>query len=204
MYQRLSRDCVLSLGNAPCMDLSAQIPPFKSQPLVLVRRGGKVSLNTIVSSLLSPSASTAFPLSGCRTETSAKIPVAEQTDGKLWNTTEETQRSTERAGIYVHVTEEEVSMRERGHMCWSAWMWVKKKSKQESHTWEKNHFSWRIERLPTQGEWSAVSPLCTEDYIDYRSVDVHAAQATSMLINLPAFPIHIQTSKEALIFFFLF
>lgn len=79
---------MLSSGNAqPCRDLNAQIRTSKSQTSGL-GQGGKVSLNVIVSSLLSPSASRAslsLSLSGCgcRTETSAKIPVAKQTDWKL-------------------------------------------------------------------------------------------------------------------------
>ena len=65
-----------------CTDSNIQIPTSG------LGQGGKVSLNAIVSSLLSPSASRAslsLSLSGCgcRTETSAKIPVAKQTDWKL-------------------------------------------------------------------------------------------------------------------------
>lgn len=52
---------------------------------------------------------------------------------------------------------------------------------EESHTWERtNHSSRRIARLPTQSEQSITSPLCAEDYIDYRSVHPHAVRAPSM------------------------
>lgn len=52
----------------------------------------------------------------------------------------------------------------------------------ESHTWEKtNRCWWRIERLPTQGEWRALSPSRTADHIDYTPADAYAARATSLL-----------------------
>lgn len=61
-----------------CTDSTIQIPTSGLGWGV----GGKVSLNTIVSSLLSPSASTASLSVAAGQETSAKIPVAEQTDGE--------------------------------------------------------------------------------------------------------------------------
>lgn len=62
-----------------CTNSTIQIP---TSGLGWGGRGGKASLNTIVSSLLSPSASTASLSVAAGQETSAKIPVAEQTDGE--------------------------------------------------------------------------------------------------------------------------
>lgn len=63
-------------------------------------QGGKVSLNAIVSSLLSLLSLQSISLSrcGCRTETSAKIPVAKETDLKLWKRESPKKNTGKRSG----------------------------------------------------------------------------------------------------------
>lgn len=135
---------MLSSGNAqPCRDLNAQILTSKSQTSGL-GQGGKVSLNVIVSSLLSPSASRAslslslsvavaagrrrqqrFPWLSRQT---GSYEIMKQHRGARKEMHRRTERERERACMHycicVHVTE--ARMRERGHMCMSVRMGLRK------------------------------------------------------------------------------
>lgn len=160
-----------SLGNAQMAMQGFKLTDFNSQiPTSGLGQGVKVSLNAIVSPLLSLCASRpSLSHCGCRTETSVKIPVAKDMTCERWKR-EPPKRSgkcrerVRKRQEYMHFSICDIT--KHGHM-----------RADEEKVRKRNPALGRTTRLPTLSEQSSV---CAEDYTDYTSVHLHAARVPSM------------------------